>query len=57
MPTLPDLPRLAPCPECRQGKCRNCTGASWDNDADVLVPCPCQQAGHGGPKLGIDNHP
>ena len=36
------------CQECTQGKCRNCTGVTWDNDADAEVPCPCAQlTGHG----------
>lgn len=28
------------CPECRQGKCRNCTGWVLDDD-DREQPCPC----------------
>jgi hypothetical protein len=40
---------IEPCPECAQGKHRNCDGLSWDNDADDYTPCPCHQAGHGDP--------
>lgn len=29
------------CPECRAGKCRNCDGTSWDEQADKQVTCPC----------------
>lgn len=29
------------CPDCEQGKCRNCTGEAWDNDADAPTACPC----------------
>jgi hypothetical protein len=35
-----------PCPECRAGKCRNCTGWSLDDHLDEIVPCPCKEAGH-----------
>lgn len=39
---------LDPCPECAQGKHRNCLGQTWDPDADEVVsPCPCAEAnGH-----------
>jgi len=35
------------CPDCEQGKCQNCTGEAWDNDADAPTVCPCSinQAG------------
>jgi hypothetical protein len=41
-------PREAqPCPECANGKCRNCTGVVPEgDDFDHLVPCPCAEAGH-----------
>lgn len=29
------------CPECRNGKCRNCVGTAWDDDLDVAVDCEC----------------
>jgi len=29
------------CPDCEQGKHRNCTGQAWDNDADAPTVCPC----------------
>lgn len=34
------------CPECRQGKCVNCTGHAWDDSTDTLVACLC---GHAAP--------
>jgi len=34
------------CPECEQGKHRNCNGTAWDFDADELVPCGCPDAAH-----------
>lgn len=37
----------AVCPECRDGKCRNCTGAAWDDAADELTACGCRH-GEGG---------
>jgi hypothetical protein len=37
---------IEPCPECVQGKCRNCDGTSWDQAADAPGPCPCATAGH-----------
>jgi hypothetical protein len=30
------------CPECRQGKCVNCTRQAWDDTFDTLVPCDCR---------------
>jgi len=39
---------LRACPECEQGKCRNCTGFTWDNAADREDTCPCAAAGHKG---------
>lgn len=35
------------CPECRDGKCRNCIGEAL-NDADELVPCGCAHHADGG---------
>ena len=32
-------PRI--CPDCRDGKCRNCTGAAWDDERDELSTCTC----------------
>lgn len=34
------------CPECQQGKCRNCTETTLDPDTDVMVPCECAEGGH-----------
>ena len=33
------------CPECAQGKHRNCAGWAF-NDADEWVPCMCPDASH-----------
>lgn len=27
------------CPECVAGKCGNCDGSAWDNEADEMVVC------------------
>lgn len=35
------------CPECRDGKCRNCTDEAL-NDEDELVPCGCPDHVDGG---------
>jgi len=35
------------CPDCEQGKHRNCTGEAWDNDVDDFAPCPCGDLIHG----------
>jgi len=49
-PTLAELERddyePRACPDCEQGKHRNCTDTAWDNEMDMLVPCPCAEAGH-----------
>ncbi len=37
------------CPDCVQGKHRNCDCCSWDNEADTLAACPCDQRGHRAP--------
>ena len=29
------------CPECSDGKHKNCDGTTWSNDLDRLVPCDC----------------
>jgi hypothetical protein len=42
-------PTIRACPDCEQGKHRNCDGGTWDNDADDFTVCPCYQAGHGDP--------
>lgn len=34
------------CPECDQGKHRNCNGTAWDFDADELVACGCPDEAH-----------
>lgn len=39
---------VAPCPECRSGKCRNCDGYSWDTVADERAQCPCDLLDHVG---------
>lgn len=30
------------CPECRDGKHKNCDGTAWDFVADELVDCGCE---------------
>lgn len=30
------------CPECTQGKCRNCDGEALDEATDQIGPCRCQ---------------
>jgi hypothetical protein len=52
LPGSPMTGELAPiraCPDCEQGKHRNCTGQAWDNVIDDFTVCPCYQAGHGEP--------
>ena len=39
----------APCPDCRAGKCMNCTRDTWDDAADAAAVCPCHAAGHPAP--------
>jgi hypothetical protein len=39
------------CPECRSGKCGNCSGVAF-NAADEQVGCPCADAGHQ-PVIGL----
>lgn len=35
------------CPECRQGKHRNCDGLAWDFDIDKMVDCRCPHCTEG----------
>lgn len=35
----------AVCPDCRDGKHRNCNGDAWSDAVDSLVPCECTE-GH-----------
>lgn len=35
------LMTVRPCPDCEQGKHRNCTGEAWDNTKDAPTACPC----------------
>jgi hypothetical protein len=37
---------MIPCPECRQGKCRNCTVTVFSLDTDEWVGCLCAHQGH-----------
>lgn len=30
------------CPECRDGKHRNCDGTAWDGETDSLSTCECE---------------
>lgn len=39
-------PEQRACPDCEQGKCRNCRGEAWDNAADAPTVCPCAAVGH-----------
>ena len=34
------------CPECLQGKCRNCDGRAWDFEKDKRAPCECKDEAH-----------
>lgn len=36
-----------PCPECMQGKHVNCTHEVLGDDDVTMVPCACEQQGHG----------
>lgn len=42
----PDLDPASVCPECRQGKCANCTFTVPVGDGPQVLPCPCGTAGH-----------
>lgn len=35
------------CPECHDGKHRNCDGTAWDFDKDELTECECAQLWQG----------
>ena len=35
------------CPECRDGKHRNCNGAAWDSKKDCPTNCGCEHMEHG----------
>lgn len=39
-------PSVPPCPECANGKHRNCDEQTLDPATDQLVPCPCKEADH-----------
>ena len=34
------------CPDCEQGKHRNCTGYAWDINTDQETTCPCADNQH-----------
>lgn len=34
------------CPECAQGKHRNCDGTAWDDQADERTTCACPDEAH-----------
>jgi hypothetical protein len=34
------------CPECEQGKCRNCSGDAWDHERDEPTACTCPDPIH-----------
>jgi hypothetical protein len=36
------------CPECEQGKHRNCDGTAWNNHADDVDACACERNHHNG---------
>lgn len=38
----------AVCPECREGKHRNCNGDAWSNVLDEVVSCNCRTLGRHG---------
>ena len=35
------LDRIRDCPDCEQGKHRNCTDEAWDTIKDEPCRCPC----------------
>lgn len=35
-----------PCPECRAGKCPNCTHESYDPETDEFGSCACNERDH-----------
>lgn len=35
------IPRI--CPECAQGKHRNCDGTAWNEQTDEIDTCQCDQ--------------
>ncbi|MCW2757002.1 MAG: hypothetical protein JWO46_748 [Nocardioidaceae bacterium] len=37
------------CPECAQGKCRNCTGEAYDAVGDEFLECGCDRTVEGHP--------
>ncbi len=43
---LPGLAEPRACPDCEQGKHRNCTGEAWDDQADDFAKCPCTNLAH-----------
>lgn len=34
------------CPECRDGKHRNCEGTAWSDETDSPTSCACVGRGH-----------
>lgn len=36
-----DIARLPHCPECHQGKHRNCLGDAWDTARNTITACGC----------------
>jgi hypothetical protein len=46
MTQTPKLGHELDCPECVQGKHRNCTHMTLDPDTDQMVPCDCESGGH-----------
>lgn len=44
------------CPECREGKHRNCDGSAWSNMVDGRVGCSCWggQWGNHGTRKGME---
>lgn len=45
------------CPECRDGKHRNCDGTAWDDATDALTACACAALPSHGLSLCGSFHP
>jgi len=47
------LMSIRDCPDCEQGKCRNCTGEAWDTEKDEPCVCPCSLNRAGPHHMGV----
>lgn len=46
MRKMRQIPVIKLCPECRDGKCRNCDGIADLDENDNLVECECENDIH-----------